>query len=70
MLHSYTELLGETLITARFALISDERHEFLYLGDTLIWKYPVGNYSLKTIKRYCRRYLIKKEVNTYDNLQR
>lgn len=57
MLHSYTHLLGQTLITARFALISDERQEIIYLGDTLIKKYPADNYSLKAVKRYCRLYL-------------
>jgi len=59
MLHSYTDLLGETLITARFALIGDERKEFIYLGDTMIKKYKAGSRSLKTIKRYCLLYLQK-----------
>lgn len=57
MLHSYTELLGKTLITARFTLLSDERQEIIYLGDTLIKKYPATKYSLKAVKRYCRLYL-------------
>jgi len=59
MLHSYTDLLGEALITARFALIGDERHELIYLGDTLIKKYKASSHSLKAIKRYCRLYLLK-----------
>jgi len=57
MLHSYTDLLGETLIAARFALIGDERNELIYLGDTRIKKYPASRYSLKAIKRWCRLYL-------------
>lgn len=60
MLHSYTNLLGETLSTARFALIGDGRHEFLYLGDTLIKKYEINKYSLKAVKRYCRLYLLSR----------
>lgn len=63
MLHSYTHLLGKILITARVALIGDEKHEFIYLGDTLIKKYQVSKYSLKAIKRWCRLYLRKNLQN-------
>lgn len=62
MLHSYTDLLGQELIAAGFALIGDEKDELIYMGDTMIKKYKAKKYSLKVIKQWCRLYLHK--INT------